>query len=78
MLSGVASNMVAFVGVLFVREKSESMEIDQQPASQRPRNELENLSDQNSHEQAMADLRISESNVGDTVTHTATTWDDAT
>ena len=80
MMSGVASNMVAFVGkekTSVKRPRPESMEIDQQPGGQRPRIEYENL-DSSSHEQGMADLHISASNCGDTVTHTSNNWDDAT
>ena len=70
-MSGVASNMVAFVGkekTTVKRPRPESMEIDQQPGGQRPRIEQENV-DSSSHEQRFADLHLSASNCGDTVTH---------
>ena len=76
MLTGVASNMVAFVGKekrAPKRGRQESMEVDDQ-GGQRPRYDQDN----STNEEGMADMHISETNCGDTVTHTCNTWDEAT
>ena len=76
MLTGVASNMVAFVGKekkAVKRERQESMEVNHQ-GGQRARHDQDN----STNEKGIENMHLSEMNCGDTVTHTCNTWDEAT
>ena len=72
MISGVASNMVGFVGrekKTVRRERSENMEVDQ-PQGQRPRGDVDNSTNADHH------IRVSDIpgiKPGDTVMHACNT-----